>query len=70
MGPLIPREFTIGDVYVPAIIVMFFIGAAVTWLLDRFLASTGIYRFVWHPSLFRAAMLVCICGLFGLSVYN
>ena len=36
----------------------------------RVLALTGLYRVVWHPSLFRACLLVCTCGLLGLSVYR
>ena len=39
-------------------------------LVDRLLAMSGLYRFVWHPALFRASLLVCICGLLGLAVYR
>jgi hypothetical protein len=40
------------------------------WLLDGILAYTGLYRVVWHPSLFRASLLACICGMLGLAVYR
>jgi hypothetical protein len=25
---------------------------------------------VWHPALFRASLLACVCGLLGLAVYR
>jgi hypothetical protein len=49
---------------------LFVIGALISWVFDRVLAAIGLYRFVWHPSLFRASMLVCICGTLGLVVYR
>ncbi len=64
------RELAVFDAYVPAIVLLFIAGAVVTWLLDRVIACTGLYRVVWHPSLFRASLLVCTCGLLGLAVYR
>ena len=64
------REIALFDAYVPAVVLLFVAGAAATWLLDRLLALTGVYRVVWHPSLFRASLLVCVCGLLGLAVYR
>jgi hypothetical protein len=34
------------------------------------LAQIGVYSVVWHPSLFRASLLVVICGALGLAVYR
>lgn len=65
-----PREIAVLDAYVPAIVLLFIAGAAITWMLDRVIASTGLYRVVWHPSLFRASVLVCVCGALGLAVYR
>ncbi|HEY3596501.1 MAG TPA: DUF1656 domain-containing protein [Paraburkholderia sp.] len=65
-----PREIAVLDAYMPAIVLLFFVGAALTWLLDRMLGYTGLYRVVWHPSLFRVSLLVCICGGLGLAVYR
>jgi hypothetical protein len=39
-------------------------------LLDRVIAYTGLYHVVWHPNLFRASLLVCVCGVLGLAVYR
>ncbi|MFM0505848.1 DUF1656 domain-containing protein [Paraburkholderia caffeinilytica] len=65
-----PRDIAVFDAYVPAIVLLFIAGAALTWMLDRVIAYTGLYRVVWHPSLFRASLLVCVCGVLGLVVYR
>lgn len=65
-----PREIAVFDAYVPAVVLLFIAGAMLTWVLDRLVALTGVYRYVWHPSLFRASLLVCVCGLLGLAVYR
>ncbi len=65
-----PREIAVFDAYMPAIVLLFIAGAALTWLFDRVLAYVGLYRVVWHPSLFRASLLVCVCGVLGLAVYR
>jgi hypothetical protein len=65
-----PREVAVFDAYVPAMVLLFIAGAALTWVLDRVIAYTGVYRMVWHPSLFRASLLVCVCGVLGLAVYR
>ncbi|WDD94438.1 DUF1656 domain-containing protein [Burkholderia sp. FERM BP-3421] len=67
---MMPREIAILDAYMPTVVLMFVIGAILTWALDRLLAHTGLYRVVWHPSLFRASLLVCICGGLSLAVYR
>jgi hypothetical protein len=65
-----PRDIAVFDAYVPTNVLLFVAGAALTWLLDRVIAYTGVYRVVWHPSLFRASLLVCVCGVLGLAVYR
>ena len=65
-----PRDFAILDAYVPTILLLFIAGGLLTWFIDRLLALTGLYRVVWNPSLFRASLLVCSCGLLGLAVYR
>ncbi|MFM0649223.1 DUF1656 domain-containing protein [Paraburkholderia bryophila] len=65
-----PRDVAVFDAYVPAIVLLFIAGAALTWVLDRVIAYTGVYRVVWHPSLFRASLLVCVCGVLSLAVYR
>jgi protein AaeX len=65
-----PRDLAVPDAYIPTILLLFVIGALIAWIVDRMLATTGLYRVVWHPSLFRASLLVCICGLLSLFVYR
>jgi hypothetical protein len=64
------REIAILGAYIPALIPLCIGGAALTRLADRVLAQVGLYRWVWHPALFRASLLVCICGVLGLAVYR
>lgn len=65
-----PREVAVLDTCMPAIVLLFVTGTLLTWLLDRAIAYTGLYRVVWHPNLFRASLLVCVCGALGLAVYR
>lgn len=65
-----PREIAVLGAYIPAFVPLCIGGAALTWFVDRVLASTGLYRFVWHPALFRASLLACLCGVLGLAVYR
>ncbi|MFM0203183.1 DUF1656 domain-containing protein [Paraburkholderia fungorum] len=65
-----PREVAVFDAYLPTIVLLFIAGAALSWLLDRVIAYTALYRIVWHPNLFRASLLVCVCGVLGLAVYR
>ncbi|RQH01545.1 MULTISPECIES: DUF1656 domain-containing protein [Paraburkholderia] len=65
-----PRDVAFLDAYIPAIVLLFILGSAITWVLDSVLARTGIYRVVWHPSLFRVSLLVIVCCVLGLAVYR
>jgi hypothetical protein len=65
-----PREIAFFDTYMPSLILICAGGAALTWLLDRTLAYASVYRLVWHPALFRASLLVIVCGGLSLLVYR
>lgn len=65
-----PRDVAFLDAYIPAIVLLFILGAAITWVLDSVLARIGLYRVVWHPSLFRVSLLVVVCCALGLAVYR
>jgi protein AaeX len=64
------REVAVLGAYLPALVPLCIGGAALTWLVDRLLGRLGLYRFVWHPALFRASLLACICGALGLWIYR
>jgi hypothetical protein len=65
-----PREVAVFDAFMPTIVLLFIAGAVLTWMLDRVIAHTGLYRIVWPPNLVRASFLVCVCGVLGLAVYR
>ena len=65
-----PRDVALLDAYIPAIVLLFILGSAITWVLDSVLARAGLYRVVWHPSLFRVSLLVIVCCALGLAVYR
>ena len=66
----LPREIAIHGVYLPTVSLLFVVAAALTWVLDYVLALLGVYRFTWHPSLFRICVFICLfCGM-SLSVYR
>jgi hypothetical protein len=56
-------ELSIFGVFVPSVLVcavVAYIGMAV---IARSLRYLGVYRFVWHQSLFNLAVFVCLLGL-------
>jgi hypothetical protein len=64
-----PREIALGDALVPGLLVFFILSLLVLWLLDVVAGRFGLYRLVWHPALFRLAVLVCVFGAFALFLY-
>ena len=61
-----PREIAFGDALVPGLLVLFILALLAIWLLDSLAGRFGLYRFVWHPPLFRVAVFVCVFGAFAL----
>jgi protein AaeX len=64
-----PREVAIGDVFIPGLLVWFLLSLLLLLLIDMVIGRFGLYRFVWHPSLFRLALIVCIFGSIALLFY-
>jgi protein AaeX len=64
-----PREIAFGDALIPGLLVWFVLSLALLLLIDMAIGRFGLYRFVWHPSLFRIALLVCIFGSIALLLY-
>ncbi|MNO10081.1 efflux system membrane protein [compost metagenome] len=65
-----PREIALHGVYVPTVTLLFLICLVLVWGLDRLLAWVGVYRFVWHPPLFRVCLFACLYGGAALYVYR
>ncbi len=61
-----PREFTLLDALVPTLLLAFLISIALQAVLDKIFGRLGLYRYVWHPPLFRVSFFVCIFGILGL----
>jgi len=63
---MMPREISIFSLLVPGLLPILAGSVIAFGLLDRALVRSGLYRHVWHPALFRAALFVCIFSGAGL----
>ena len=58
------KEISFGGVYLPPM-VGYLLGTALVWWLLRYaIGRLGLYRFVWHPPLFNAALYVILLSAF------
>ncbi|HEY9255353.1 MAG TPA: DUF1656 domain-containing protein [Stenotrophomonas sp.] len=55
-----PPEIALGGTLVPAILLLFIAMLAVFWSLDWVAGRYQLYRYVWHPSLFRIAVFLIL----------
>jgi len=62
------REFTLLDALVPSLFLAFLLSVVLQTVLDRIIGRYGVYRYVWHPPLFRLSVFFCIFGVCGLLV--
>jgi protein AaeX len=61
-----PREIAIGTLLLPSLLPILLGCVLVFVAVDLLISRLGVYRFVWHPALFRASLftvLFCIAGL-------
>jgi hypothetical protein len=61
-----PREIALFGVFVPGLLIAGFLAVVVQYGLDWLCGHYGVYRHVWHRSLFRVCMLVCVWGALSL----
>lgn len=64
-----PREIALADALVPSILLVYLGCLLVLWVIDAIVGRYGLYRYVWHPSLFRVAVFFCLFGAVGLLLY-
>ncbi|PXV55362.1 Protein of unknown function [Dyella jiangningensis] len=64
-----PREIALADALVPGILLVYAGCLLVLWLIDTIVGRYGLYRYVWHPSLFRVAVFFVLFGAAGLLLY-
>jgi protein AaeX len=65
-----PREIELFGFFMPTLLPIFILAFGLQWLLDSLLARLGLYSHVWHPSLFRFSLFVCLFGALGLALYR
>ena len=65
-----PREIAIQGVLVPGLLPIFLGCLLLMALLDLLVGRYGLYRYVWHPPLFRLALFACLFGLAGLLLLH
>lgn len=64
-----PREISLGGALLPGLLLWFILSLALLLLFDWIVGRFGLYRFVWHPPLFRLAFFVCVFGSIALLLY-
>jgi hypothetical protein len=66
----LPREIALFGVYLPSLTVLFAFCLIGGWFFDRALAWIGLYGHIWHPTLLRASLFVCVYGALALYLYH
>jgi hypothetical protein len=61
----IPAELSLNGVFVPPWLLAALLGLLLAMVLARLANWTGVSRFVWHPPLFFAALVVVCTVLVG-----
>ena len=64
-----PREISIFGVLAPSLLLVFLLSVVIHVGVDWLCGHFGIYKHVWHRSLFRLCLLVCIFGALALVIY-
>lgn len=64
-----PREIAIFGVFMPSLLIIFLLSVLIHIGVDWLCGHFGVYRHVWHRSLFRLCLLVCIFGMLALLIY-
>lgn len=65
-----PREISFFDAFIPTLLLLAVVAAALAFVVDRLLVRLDFYALTWHPALFRVSMFVCFTALLGLYVYR
>ncbi|MEM5436155.1 conserved hypothetical protein [Paraburkholderia piptadeniae] len=56
-------EIDVLGVFVPAVLVLMFIAYLLNLAIRTVLARIGVYRFIWHRSIFDLGIYVLVLGL-------
>jgi hypothetical protein len=61
-------ELSVYGIYMPWLLALAILTLGISWFVRRLLALTGVYRLVWHPALFDAALYVVL--LYGMVLIS
>lgn len=64
-----PREIAFFDALIPTLLLVFVGSVMLQFGVDWLLSRLRLYRYVWHPSLFRIALFFCIFSAAGLLLH-
>lgn len=64
------REVAFSGVLLPGLLPIFIGCLLLMWLVDTLIGRFGVYRYVWHPSLFRFALFACLFSAAGLLLFR
>ncbi|MGG7566751.1 DUF1656 domain-containing protein [Rhodovulum sp. DZ06] len=56
------QDIDVAGVFTPALLILAVLSYAAHRGVHRLLARAGLYRHVWHPALFDAALYISILG--------
>jgi hypothetical protein len=56
-------EIDIYGVFLPAVLVLMLVAYLLCLVITRVFARVGLYRFVWHRSIFDLAIYVVVLGI-------
>ncbi|HEV2540877.1 MAG TPA: DUF1656 domain-containing protein [Frateuria sp.] len=65
-----PPEIEFYGVLLPGLLPVFLLSLVLMVLLDLMIGRLGLYRRLWHPSLLRFALFVCLFGAAGLLLIH
>jgi hypothetical protein len=63
-----PYEYTLGEIYLPPLLVVAFIAYLLTNLITEVGAKLGIYRVIAAPALFELSLFVLITTGLGTAI--
>jgi hypothetical protein len=56
-------EIDIYGVFLPAVLILMLVSYLLCQIVTRVFARVGLYRFVWHRSIFDLAIYVIVLGI-------
>lgn len=61
-----PHEFVLSGILIPGLLLQLLLVLFGYAGVELILARLGVFRWVWHPALFRIALIVAAFSLIGL----